>query len=151
MLGTTTETAKRQADDTAHLNQFILHSAMDMVDDAAESTNNMSAIFAASAADQLSQVLADRRPVQRSERFRIHHSRQHSIPPAPRGSQRGPGEDFLPGGLRSLRQGVFDPSAKTRTSSSPPQLLMNPFYTYDTPILSSSFEQRIQAIARRYL
>lgn len=31
------------------------------------------------------------------------------------------------------------------------QLLMNPFYTYDTPICSSSFDQRIQAIARRFL
>ena len=31
------------------------------------------------------------------------------------------------------------------------KLLLNPFYQYDTPILSPSFDQRIRALARRYL
>lgn len=31
------------------------------------------------------------------------------------------------------------------------QLSMNPFYRYDTPIKSESFDTRVRAIARRYL
>ena len=31
------------------------------------------------------------------------------------------------------------------------QLLMNPFYAYDTPITSKAFDTRVRALARRYL
>jgi hypothetical protein len=31
------------------------------------------------------------------------------------------------------------------------QLLMNPFYEYDTPIASEVFDARVKTLARRYL
>ena len=31
------------------------------------------------------------------------------------------------------------------------KLMMNPFYTYDTPITSESFDKKIHALARRHL
>lgn len=31
------------------------------------------------------------------------------------------------------------------------QLLMNPFYEYDTPITSEVFDARVKTLARRYL
>ncbi|KAJ8612445.1 hypothetical protein CTAYLR_006576 [Chrysophaeum taylorii] len=114
-----TGTAQPKSEDTAHLNQFILHSAMDMVDEASESTNNMYLKIVDRFNDQNVFAFITAGNI----RFLLLHE--------------GRNEDQV----RSFFQEVYEAYVR---------LLMNPFYTYDTPIMSASFDQRIQAIARRY-
>jgi len=109
-----------KTEDTAHLNQFILHSAMDMVDDAAQSTNNMYLRIVDRFNDQNVFAFVTAGNI----RFLLLHE--------------GRNEEQV----KAFFQEVYEAYVK---------LLMNPFYSYDTPICSTSFDQRIQAIARRYL
>lgn len=109
-----------KADETAHLNQFILHSAMDMVDDAADNTSNMYLKIVDRFNDQNVFAFVTAGNI----RFLLLHE--------------GRNEDQV----RQFFLEVYEAYVK---------LLLNPFYQYDTPIVSSSFDQRIHAIARRFL
>ncbi|KAJ1462765.1 trafficking protein particle complex subunit 2 putat [Pelagophyceae sp. CCMP2097] len=109
-----------KSDETAHLNQFILHSAMDMVDETAESTSNMylkivdrfneQNVFAFITSGNIRLLL-------------LHEGRNEEA-------------------VRNFFVEVYELYVK---------LLMNPFYQYDTPILSPAFDQRVHTLARRYL
>ena len=109
-----------QKDETAHLNQFILHSAMDMVDEAADATTNMYLKIVDRFNDQNVFAFITAGGI----RFLLLHE--------------GRNEDAV----KNFFQEVYELYVK---------LLLNPFYQYDTPILSPSFDQRIHALARRYL
>mmetsp|Transcript_11961 Transcript_11961/g.17930 ORF Transcript_11961/g.17930 Transcript_11961/m.17930 type:complete len:131 (-) Transcript_11961:1654-2046(-) len=107
-------------EDTAHLNQFILHSAMDMVDEASDSTNQMYLRIVDRFNDQNVFAFVTAGGV----RFLLLHE--------------GRNEDAV----RNFFQEVHELYVR---------LLLNPFYQFDSPILSPAFDQRIHALARRYL
>lgn len=110
----------QKADDTAHLNQFILHSAMDMVDEAAEATTNTYLKIV----DRFNEQNVFAFVTAGGVRFLLLYE--------------GRNEDTV----KNFFQEVYELYVK---------LLLNPFYQFDTPILSPSFDQRIHALARRYL
>ncbi|CAM9679862.1 unnamed protein product [Ascophyllum nodosum] len=109
-----------RGDESAHLNQFIVHSALDMVDRKQWSTpatylrlvdkfneQNVSAFLTAGGAKLM--LLHD-----------------------------GRADDAI----RSFFAEVHELYVK---------LLMNPFYAYDSPIVSPAFDQRVKALARKFL
>eukprot|EP00752_Nemacystus_decipiens_P003490 g3223.t1 len=107
-------------DESAHLNQFIVHSALDMVERKQWSTpatylrlvdkfneQNVSAFLTAGGA-----------------KFMLLHD--------------GRTDDAI----RTFFAEVHELYVK---------LLMNPFYAYDSPVISPAFDQRVKALARKLL
>ncbi|CAN0380389.1 unnamed protein product [Pylaiella littoralis] len=107
-------------DESAHLNQFILHSALDMVERKQWSTpatylrlvdkfneQNVSAFLTAGGAKLM--LLHDGRT---DDAIRTFFSEVHEL--------------YV-------------------------KLLMNPFYAYDSPVISPAFDQRVKALARKLL
>jgi hypothetical protein len=109
-----------QSDDSAHLNQLILHSALDMVDRVVESTPSLYLRVVDRFNDQnvFAFVTAG------SVRFLLLHE--------------GRNEDAV----KAFFAEVHELYTKQQ---------LNPFYTYDTPIVSPVFNARVRSLARRYI
>lgn len=133
----TQSNAPKQSEETAHLNQFILHSAMDMVDMAMEEKADM----CASRPRPFSPRRAKRR---RYLRIVDKFNDQNVFAYVTAGQVKflllheGRNEDAV----RNFFLEVHELYVK---------LVMNPFYEHDTPITSPTFDRAVHALARRHL
>lgn len=77
--------------------------------------------------------------------------RHHVIAKRPRQQQCTVVMTFSP--LLLASRPTYHPSALLLCDvvSCAPQLLMNPFYAYDSPVISPAFDQRVKALARKLL
>mmetsp|Transcript_54355 Transcript_54355/g.80619 ORF Transcript_54355/g.80619 Transcript_54355/m.80619 type:complete len:141 (+) Transcript_54355:74-496(+) len=108
------------SDSVTRQNYFVLHSALDLVDKAAWTTNNMYL----KVVDKVNQQQVSTFLTAGNIKFMLLHG--------------GRSEDSI----KNFFTDVYELYVK---------LSMNPFYQYDTPITSKTFDNRVRAIARRYL
>mmetsp|Transcript_26235 Transcript_26235/g.39717 ORF Transcript_26235/g.39717 Transcript_26235/m.39717 type:complete len:141 (+) Transcript_26235:96-518(+) len=108
------------SDSVTRQNYFVLHSALDLVEKAAWTTNQMYL----KVVDKVNQQQVSTFLTAGNIKFMLLHG--------------GRSEDSI----KNFFNDVYELYVK---------LSMNPFYRYDTPITSKSFDSRVRAVARRYL
>ena len=107
-------------DSLTRQNYFVLHSALDLVEKAAWTTNNMYL----KVVDKVNHQHVSTFLTAGNIKFMLLHG--------------GRSEE----GVKNFFMDVYELYVK---------LSMNPFYSYDTPITSKAFDERVRAVARRYL
>jgi trafficking protein particle complex subunit 2 len=136
---------KSRKEESAHVDEFLLHSALDIVDELMWTTQSM----ALKVVDKFNDQFVSAFVTATSVKFLLlHESRNedtiraffHEV------HELYLKVSALPGYFMGIWWGSL--LSPLRESS---QLLMNPFYEYDTPITSEVFDARIKTLARRYL
>lgn len=108
------------SDAVTRQNYFVLHSALDLVENVAWTTNQMFL----KVVDKVNHQQVSCYLTAGNIKFMLLHN--------------GKNEDSV----KNFFQEIYELYVKVS---------MNPFYRYDTPITSSSFDARVRAVARRYL
>ena len=108
-----------QREDNSHLNQFIIHAALDMVDDSVWGTQSM--LF--KSVDKFNDFIISAFVTAGHVKLMLLHDVRN--------------ED----GIRNFFHDVHELYVK---------VLMNPFYTPNSPITSSLFDSRVKLLGRRY-
>ena len=111
--------SRLQREDNSHLNQFIIHAALDMVDDSVWGTQSM--LF--NSVDKFNDFIISAFVTAGHVKFMLLHDVRN--------------ED----GISKFFHDVHELYVK---------VLMNPFYTPNTPITSSLFDSRVKLLGRRY-
>ena len=109
----------QRRDDNSHLNQFIIHAALDMVEDSVWGTQSM--LF--KSVDKFNEYLISAFVTAGHVKLMLLHDVRN--------------ED----GIRSFFHDVHELYVK---------VLMNPFYTPNSPITSATFDSRVKTLGRRY-
>ncbi|CAM9201237.1 unnamed protein product [Phaeothamnion confervicola] len=119
-LGGGGSSAAQKPEESSHLNQFIIHSALDMVDRKQWAVQSTYLKTVDKFNDQLVSAMLTPSGV---KLMLLHDGRSEEA-------------------IRTYFNEVHELYVK---------LLLNPFYKYDTPIVSPAFDQRVRALAKRLL
>ena len=114
-----------QTHDSAHLNQFVIHSSLDIVDEIMWKNNTNCAL---KVVDQFNDQFVSAFVTPTGMKFMLLHDNIKD----------SRNED----GIRLFFQEVHELFIK---------IMLNPFYKYNTPITSTTFDTRIKSIAKRIL
>ncbi|EQC28397.1 hypothetical protein SDRG_13726 [Saprolegnia diclina VS20] len=109
---------KPRKEETAHVDEFVLHSALDVVHEAMWANNSMWLKVVDKFNDQFVSGFVTATNV---KFVLLHESRNEDA-------------------IKAFFLDVYDLYVK---------LLLNPFYTHDTPITSNDFDTRVRALAKR--
>ncbi|KAF0739937.1 hypothetical protein Ae201684P_016523 [Aphanomyces euteiches] len=109
---------KPRKEDTAHVDEFVLNSSLDVVQEAMWTNNNMWM----KVVDKFNEQFVSGFVTATNIKFLLLHESRN--------------EDAI----KLFFQEVYDLYVK---------LLLNPFYTHDTPINSPDFDLRVRALAKR--
>eukprot|EP00978_Attheya_sp_CCMP212_P002366 scaffold4852_cov50-Attheya_sp.AAC.3 len=134
------------ADSVSRQNYFVLHSALDLVEKAAWTTSNMYL------------KVVDKVRTNNFETHIIYISSTKSAPTMTRrqdltaqlGSSTFP-LFFVSNDMQEEVKMPFETFSSKYMNYMSRQLSMNPFYKFDSPITSESFDTRVRALARRYV
>ncbi|CAK4654873.1 unnamed protein product [Aphanomyces euteiches] len=110
---------KPRKEDTAHVDEFVLNSSLDVVQEAMWTNNNMWM----KVVDKFNEQFVSGFVTATNIKFLLLHESRN--------------EDAI----KLFFQEVYDLYVK---------LLLNPFYTHDTPITSPDFDLRVRALAKRF-
>ncbi|KAI9917981.1 hypothetical protein PsorP6_012878 [Peronosclerospora sorghi] len=131
---------RARREESAHVDEFVLHAALDLVDELMWTTPAMFLKVVDRFNDQLVSAFVTASGI---KFLLLHETRNDDT-------------------VKAFFHEVHDLYVKVRsigctlcshwqTNYSLSQLLMNPFYEYDTPIHSDIFDARVKTLARRYL
>lgn len=147
---------RARREESAHVDEFVLHAALDLVDELMWTTPAMALKVVDRFNDQLVSAFVTASGV---KFLLLHETRNddtvkaffHEVHELYVKVRRG-------GNVQGGRRGgcinvslVIDGSNCSFVFLLLLQLLMNPFYEYDTPISSEVFDARVKTLARRYL